>query len=190
MHTVDSNDTSGLFIGTVFVGGIDCNEWHTTLKVNEQDITFTLDTGADTNVLPFDMYQHVLSDVPMTRTNTNLTAFGNSKIRPEGEVKCYKTSITKLLSFYVTSASGIAILGCKACTDMNLVKIVAIDLVFNTTVLKKYSLLQIYGDVFTVSANTGCCATSRRTAAIQHCRKVPYARYDNLKQTVTLRRRA
>ena len=118
------------------------------LKVNERDITFILDTGADANVLSLDVHQQVLSDVPMTRTDTILRAFGNSKIRPEGEVKlefkCQKTSMTKLLSFYVTSASGIAILGCKACTAMNLVKRVAIDLVCNTTILTKNSLLKIY----------------------------------------------
>ena len=33
-QTVDNNDTSGHFIGTVFVGRIDNNEWHTTLKMN------------------------------------------------------------------------------------------------------------------------------------------------------------
>ena len=71
----------------MFVGDIDRNEWHTTLKVNEQDITFKLDTGADANVLSLDVYQQVLSDVLMTRTDIILTAFGNSKIRPEGEVK-------------------------------------------------------------------------------------------------------
>ena len=65
------------------------------------------------------------------------------------EVKCQETSMTKLLSFYVTSASGIAILGCKACTVINLVKIVAIGSVSNTTVLTKDCLLEIYGDVFT-----------------------------------------
>ena len=153
MHTVDSNDTGGLFIGTVFVGGIDRNEWQTTLKVNERDITFKLDTGADANVLPLDVHQHVLSDVPMTRTDTILTAFGNSKIRSEGEVKlevkCQETSMTKLLSFYVTSASDIAIFGSKACIAMNLVTRVVIDSVSNTTVLTKDSRLDIYGDVFT-----------------------------------------
>ena len=156
MHTVHSSDTSGLFIGTVFVGGIDSNEWHTTFKVNERDITFKLDTGADANVPPLDVYQQVLSDVPMTRTDTILTAFGNSKIHPEGEVKlevkCQETSITKILSFCVTSASDIAILGCKACTAMNLVTRVAIDSVSNITVLTKDSLFEIYETSLPVSA--------------------------------------
>ena len=121
-------------------------------QVPERDITFKLDTSADANVLPLDVYQHVLSDVPITLTYTILTAFGNSKIRPDGEAKlevaCPETSMTKLLSFYVTSAPGIAILGCKACTVMNLMKRVAIDSVSNSTVLMKESLLDIYGDVF------------------------------------------
>ena len=156
MHAVDSNDTSGLFIGTVFVGGIDRNEWHTTLNAN---------------VLPLDNYRPFLSEVPLTRTDTILTAFGNSKIRPEGEVKLevkyQENSMTKLLSFYVTSASGIAILGCKACTDMNLVNRVAIDSVCNTTVLTKDSLLEIYGYVFTGIGEYKKRTTLRWTAAFR-----------------------
>ena len=106
VHTVDSNDTSGLFIGTVFVRGIDRNEWHTMLKVDERDITVKLDTCADANVLQLDVYQQVLSDVSMTRTDTILTAFEIAKfVFPENEVKlevkCQETSMTKLLSFYV-----------------------------------------------------------------------------------------
>ena len=82
------------------------------------------------------------------------------------EVKCQETSMSKLLSFYVTSASDIAILGCKACTAMNLVKRVAIDSVSNTTVLTKDSLLEIYTEMsLPVSANTRSRITSRWTAA-------------------------
>ena len=125
-----------------------CVRWaNPSFRKSERDITFKLDTGADANVLPLDEYQQVLSDVPMTRTDTILTAFGNSKIHPEGEekleVKCQEISMTKLLSFYVTSASDIAILGYKACTAMNLVTRVAIDSVSNTTVLTKDSLIGI-----------------------------------------------
>ena len=113
MHTVDSNDRGGLFIDTVFVGDIDRNEWHTVLKVNERDITFKLDIGADAHVLPLDVYQQVLTDVLITRTYIILTVFEDSKILPEGEVKlevkCQETSMTKLLSFYVTIASDIGV---------------------------------------------------------------------------------
>ena len=144
VHSVESDDTSGLFIGTVFVGGINCNEWQTTLRLNNSDVIFKLDTGADANVLPLDVYQQIYSNVPLTPTDTILTAFGDNKIRPEGEVQlevtCPRTSMTKLLHFYVTRASSIAILGCKACTTMNLVKRVAIGIVEDTTVLTEAGL--------------------------------------------------
>ena len=104
------------------------------------------------------------------------------------EVKYQGTSMTKLLSFYVTSASGIAILGCKACTDMNLVKRVAIDSVSDTG-LTKYSLLEIYRDVFTSIGEYRkpyhIEVDSSVPPVILHYRKVPYARYDNLKQTLS-----
>ena len=97
--------------------------------------------------------------------------------------------MTKLLSFYVTNASDIDILGCKACTSMNLVKRVAIDSVSNTTVLTKDSFLYIYGDVFTgIGEYKKPCHIEMDSSVppvIQHCRKVPYARYDNLKQTLS-----
>ncbi len=145
--------------------------------------SLALDTGVDANVLTLDVYQQVLSDVPMTRTETILTALRNNKIRPEGEMKleitCPGTSMTKLLSFYVTSA----ILGGKACTDMNLVKRVAIDSVSNTTVF------EIYGVVFTgigeYTKPYHIEVDSSVPPVIQHCRKVLYARYDNLKQTLS-----
>ena len=147
--------------------------------------SLALDTGVDANVLTLDVYQQVLSDVPMTRTETILTALRNNKIRPEGEMKleitCPGTSMTKLLSFYVTSASGIAILGCEACTAMNLVTIVAIDSVSNTIVFTKDSLLEIYGDVI---ADIGeykkpyhIEVDNSVPPVIQHCRvEVTYAR--------------
>ena len=129
----------------------------------------------------------------MTRTDTLLTVFRNSKIHTEGEVKlgvkCQETSMTKLLSFYVTSASDIAILGCKACTALNIVTRVAIDSVSNTTVLTKDSLLKIYGDVFTgigeYKKPYHIEVDSKVPPVIQHCRKVTHARYDNLKQTLS-----
>ena len=192
MHSVESDDTSGLFIGTVFVGGINCNEWHTTLRLNNSDVIFKLDTGADANVLPLDVYQQIYSNVPLTPTDTILTAFGDNKIRPEGEVQlevtCPRTSMTKLLHFYVTRASSIAILGCKACTTMNLVKRVAIGIVEDTTVLTEAGLRELYKDVFTgigeYAKQYHIETDSSIPPVIQHCRKVPYARYDKLKETL------
>ena len=116
-YIVESGDTSGLFIGTIYVGEIDRSGWHANLFVSNQEVCFKLDSGADSNVLPLDTYKLLGSGVHLMETNTVLTAFGNAKIRPEGEVKLRvvnpSTSEAWMLDFYVTRASEIAILGCK-----------------------------------------------------------------------------
>ena len=84
-----------------------------------QEVCFKLDSGADANVLPLETYERLGSGLPLMKTNTVITAFGNAKIRPEGEVKLPvvnpHTSETLMLDFYVTRSSAIAILGCKSC---------------------------------------------------------------------------
>ena len=79
---------------------------------------FKLDSGAGANVLPLDTCERWGSGAPLMQTNTVLAAFGNVRIRPEGEVKLPvvnpHTSETRMWDFYVTRASDTAILGCKA----------------------------------------------------------------------------
>ena len=77
------------------------------------------DSGADANFLPLDTYERLASGSPMMQTNTVLIAFGNAKIRSEGDVKLpvvnAHTSEARMLNLYVIRASDIAILGYKSC---------------------------------------------------------------------------
>ena len=56
VHTLRSEaDTEGtgddgqLFVGTLFIGDIQANDWQTKLRVNDTPVTFKLDTGAQAN---------------------------------------------------------------------------------------------------------------------------------------------
>ena len=56
VHTLRSEaDTEGtgddgqLFVGTLFIGDIQANDWQTKLRVNDTLVTFKLDTGAQAN---------------------------------------------------------------------------------------------------------------------------------------------
>ena len=139
VHTVESGETSGILIGTAYVGEIDRSGWHANLFVRNQEVRFKLDSGADANVLPLDTYERLGSGSPLMTTNTVLTAFGNAKIRPEGEAKLPvvnpHTSETRMLDFYVTRLSDIAILGCNACIELDLVRRVSVDTVAENDVL-------------------------------------------------------
>ena len=86
-YTVESGDTSGLLIGTVYVGEIDRSGWQANLFVSNQEVCFKLYSGADANVLPLDTYVRLGSVAPLMETNTVLAAFGNANIRSQGEIK-------------------------------------------------------------------------------------------------------
>ena len=94
VHTLRSEaDTEGtgddgqLFVGTLFIGNIQANDWQTKLRVNDTPVTFKLDTGAQANVLPVNVYRRIKPNKPLARTRTVLTAFGDAKITPVGETQ-------------------------------------------------------------------------------------------------------
>ena len=184
VHTVESGETSGLFIGTVYVGEIDRSGWHANLFVCSQEVCFKLDSGADANVLPLETYERLGSGSPLMETTIVLTAFGNAKIRPDGEVKLPVVN----QDFYVTRSSDIAILGCKACIELDLVRRVSVDTVAENDVLTEENMRAQYSDVFTgmgeYEKEYHIEVDSNVKPVIQRCRKVPYARYDKLKHTL------
>ena len=102
------------------------------------------------------------------KTNTVLTAFGNAKIRPEGEVKLPvvnpHTSETRMLDFYVTRSSKIAILGCKACIELDLVRRVSVDTVAENDVLTEEKCVLSTVMCLLVWVNTRKNTTLRWTA--------------------------
>ena len=74
---------------------------------------FKLDSGADANVLPLETYERLGSRSPLMKTNTVLTAFGNAKIRPEGEVMLSvvnpHTSERRMLDFSMSHGRQISL---------------------------------------------------------------------------------
>ena len=153
VYTVESGHTIHIYIGTVYVGEIGRSGWLANLFVSNQEVCFKLDSGADANVLPLDTYERLGSVAHLMETNTVLTAFGNAKILPEGEVKLRvinrNTSEARMLDFYVTRASAVAILGCKVCTELYLVQRVSVDTVAENDVLTEAKMRAQYSDVST-----------------------------------------
>ena len=162
VHTVRSEaDTEGtgddrqLFVGTLFIGDIQANDWQTKLRVNDTPVTFKLDTGAQANVLPANVYRRIKPNKPLARTRTVLTAFGDAKITSVGEtqlrVTCPVTGRSQLMKFFVTDTADIAILGKDECQSVNLVQRVRIDGVasHDSKPLTKEDLVTEYRDMFT-----------------------------------------
>ena len=110
-------------------------------------------------------------------TTTVLTAFGNAKIRPDGEVKLPvinpHTSETRMLDFYVTRSSDIAILGCKACIELDLVRRVSVDTVAENGVLTEGKMRDVFTGLGEYEKEYHIEVDSNVKPVIQRCRKVP-----------------
>ena len=53
----------------------DTKEWEVDIRMNEQRVTFKIDTGAQCNVISKETYDKV-SRQPLTKSRAKLTAFG------------------------------------------------------------------------------------------------------------------
>jgi hypothetical protein len=151
------------------------NEYNTQdivdLNVSSDQVTKSvpckIDTGAEGNVLPLDMYKqlypnsHYLNGKPsgLIPSSTRITAFGGHKIEHYGICKLHLThnGNTTEYPFHVVNTSGMTIIGLPTCRSMNLVTLhCSIDLdtaklpmsTSNGDLKAKKDILYEYGDVF------------------------------------------
>ena len=114
-------------------------------------IAYTLDTGAEVNVLPKTFFDKMR--LKLSHANVTLTGFGHNMVQPCGkvELKCFdKTEMCHNLTFYECDTINHAILGERACFDLNLLKRVnsCSDTKFNSPLLFS-NICDDYADLFT-----------------------------------------
>ena len=189
-------------MGPLFIGSIQNNsDWTQQLVMGATTVTFKLDTGASANVLPYTQYKAIQQAgrstgpirKPLTPTKHVLIGIGDGKIKPKGttqidcSVKQRQDQGKRRLSFYVTE-KDLAILGRKACQDMNLVK--RIDGLWSTTgeASTKEDLIKVYQDLFHgVGAYERPYHIQLRKdvdPVIQPARRFPYAKKQTLQATL------
>jgi len=185
----DDVDVDSIFIGTLHTKNGD--KWQETLTVGGMQCTFKLDTGADANVLPQHMVNKMGELCNVKPSKQPLRAFGGSKIMPLGTVQldthCSRTSISSLLTFYVTETNDIPILGKHACEEFKLIqRVFAVDSV--ESIHSKEQLFDTYADVFTglgkYEEPYKITVDPDVPPVIQRCRRVPYAKLPALKKAL------
>ena len=157
-------------------------------------IAFTLDTGAEVNVLPKTFFDKMR--LTLSCANVTLTGFGHNMVQPCGkvELKCFdKTEMCHNLTFYVCDAINHAILGESACFDLNLLKRVnsCSDTKFNSPLLFS-NICDDYADLFTgyglYEKEYHIAIKPNVQGVVQPPHKVPYALQPKFKkylQTLT-----
>lgn len=106
--------------------------WFEQILVDKQlQIPFKLDSGADVNVLPYDLYCNLSksnSRIQLKQTDLMLEAYGGNKIEVIGKIElhCQAKKYDGMLEFIVTKSArtkeSIGILGLESCERLNLIK--------------------------------------------------------------------
>lgn len=163
--------------------GSDKNDWMLSLKVNDCDITFKLDTGSDVNILP-SKYLHVLG-IPtdnLLKSVIKLSAYSGNNLNVMGKVflrLCYKDK-TVMAEFQIVNINAVPILGYKICVEMEMVK-----RVLSVQSDSKPKFVSEYEDIF---QGLGCLPgkyeiklKNNAVPVIHAPRKLPFAIKDRVK---------
>ena len=100
----------------------DKQDWQTTVKVNEHNITFKIDTGAQCNVLSKETYDRICQQ-PLRKSHAKLVAFGGHRMSSLGKavILCEHKKKYVAVEFEVLRRVS-NVLGLKTSTEMKLIK--------------------------------------------------------------------
>ena len=120
----------------------------TNLKVNNKSVKFKIDTGAQCNVLPKEIFDRIKKKPKLVATRTKLTAYGGTPVPVIGKcsLEIEQTAKRKLdAEFFVVKAPNAKPLnGLQTCQNLELININQV----NDVQEKKTDLLEEYEDVF------------------------------------------
>lgn len=121
------NENNEFYIGTVGL----CRKndessvypWLEKINVNGKLITFKIDTGAEIDVLPLNIFKRLLGRVELKKTEIILRAFGGQKINSVGMclIDCKFHGKTLNRKIVVVDLDMTPILGLKSCIDFGIV---------------------------------------------------------------------
>ena len=143
----------------LFVGAIKTNHegkaWFVDVEIEGKLVKFKLDTGAEVNVIPLNVYSS-FQDVPVTETQVKLSSYSDHQIDVVGKVSLSCKVVgekSQELEFFVANVESPPVLGIVACQKLNLVKKVhGVEVLTNRKAVKKGMTKDFvqaeYADVF------------------------------------------
>lgn len=163
-------------------------DWSADLKINNNMVTFKLDTGADVNVLPLYLLPKLgISESDLIKTNTKLNGYSGAKISVVGKINLRVFFKTKLyvLEFKIADVKSVPILGRFACTELDVVRrVLSLQETINYSEVP--SFVEGFDDVF---SGIGCLPKKysiklkNDVVPVVHApRKLPFAIRDDVKR--------
>lgn len=194
IHTMDE-DTEDEQV-ELFIDGLTsentgkCNEQaYAEIEIGTQKVKFKIDTGAQTNAIPVQIFERLFRDTAIKPTTQKISGYGGEFLKVKGtcHLKCKYKNTSIVLEFYIVDTKAPPILGMRASLDLKLIKLIL-------TVAEEEakpctdtdSLLKEYTDVFQgIGEFPGECnlhVDPHATPVVYPPRRVPIALRDRLKK--------
>ncbi len=113
------------FIGTIGQGDkTPAEDWNVDMAINEKNVKLKLDTGAQCNVMPLDLYKRLTSEKPR-KAKTKLVSYSGHNIRTIGKntlVVTYKQQLHPVEFHIIDQKGASSVLGLPTCLELQLVK--------------------------------------------------------------------
>lgn len=174
-----------------------CLSWYEYLQINDCEVRFKLDTGAESSILPLKYFKKLsINQSNIYPSHTMIVSYGNFKTKILGYIilKCYYKNIKSNVKFLIVDLESEPLLGLRDCIQFNLIS--RVDFIQNKLLNDRNLLLpktreQLYKEFSNIFEGLGCMPGAVNIKlkpdaipVIQTQRKVPLALHDKLKQTL------
>lgn len=186
----DSDSNSDSFLVHAVKTKQNRGAWHETIQVNncpKQFVTFKLDSGAQANILPENVFNSLkVNKDKLKRPNTKLSLYGGTPLPSIGKcilnLRC-KNGVTKLVEFHVVKEGMQTppILGLEDCENLNLIKrINQIETHIPNDIQTQYK--DMFKGTRCIDMTDEIIIDKNVKPAIHCARKVPFGIRDKLKE--------
>jgi hypothetical protein len=126
--------------------------WYTRMLIDRLTVSFMLDCGATVNLIPAAIVAELGRTSEIRQTDAALRMFDKTPLDISGVIQLpcehLRTGLTTVLDFYVTNKHSQAILGCRACVDLQLLKPITENICEVAASCSDTDLIAEYADVF------------------------------------------
>ncbi|XP_065941318.1 retrovirus-related Pol polyprotein from transposon 297 [Magallana gigas] len=151
VHSLEETEED-LYLGTVSVDSIHEElPWTESVTINNVPVTFKLDTGAQANIIPRNVFNSLqISRKHLQSVNVNLITYNGDVMKPDGKVdiRCRIRKVEHTLPFYVTNKGSTPILSKETCARLGLIQHIPAESIDKDVCMSKDKLIEQYADIF------------------------------------------
>lgn len=98
--------------------------WIERIRINEMEVGFKIDTGAQIDVIPLSVYKRMRRTTELRDTSIALKAFGGQTVHPKGmcSLICKFANMMEKITFAVVDFDFMPILGLKTCSRFGIIE--------------------------------------------------------------------